>query len=512
MALDLRNALTALRETSGSRRIAILGAAAAAIVAIWLLTRWATAPAYVTLYADLDPAQTGAITERLGKLDISYQLDDRGTEVRVPARDLARARVALAKDNLPLNGRPGLELFDRPSWGMTDFTQRVTFQRALEGELGRALGEIRGIKRAEVHLVLPQASPLRRLERPAEASVMLTLEPGVTLSPETVRGITHLVSNSVEQLSPDHVAVLDHLGRLLSAPTGDDGLAGVTNRQLELQRSVEEHLARKVERLLGTVLGAGRARVQVAADLDFAQVDRTTEQYDPDGQVLQSEQRSEVTTPVSADTVAGTATGGETIINNAYQNSRRVERVVGAVGGIRRLTVAVVLDEAITRRDATGSGVDSTQLAQVTAVVRDAIGIDIARGDRVSVVALPFGAISLPDSASKPEGGLLADPMALLDRLALPLLALIAIAAVALVAWRSLSSDRPAAVAVSRAPNEPPTGNAALPAGPAAMPLPALATAAANSELQTLRQHAVAATSDRPEHAAQVIRAWIAEQ
>src|SRR5262249_23650288 len=136
------------------RRLLVIGAAAVAVTAIALVGRWGAAPTYVTLYRDLDFKEAGDMSEHLRKSDIPYKLGGGGTEVMVPVSDVAAARVALAKEGLPASGKPGLELFDKPSWGMTDFTQRVTFQRALEGELSRTIGTIRGVDRAEVHLVM----------------------------------------------------------------------------------------------------------------------------------------------------------------------------------------------------------------------------------------------------------------------------------------------------------------------------------------------------------------------
>src|SRR5512143_2302325 len=244
----------------GNRRFLVLAGAALLVVAVWQGSRWVSTPTYVTLYSGLPLGEAGQITERLGKANIRYRLDGGGTEVQVPVTDAARARVSLAKDGLPRDGRPGLELFDKPSWGMTDFTQRVTYQRALEGELARTIGGLQGVESAEVHLVMPQSSPLRRLERPAGASVVLKLRAGAVLSPDAVQGITYIVSNSVEQLSSDNVAVMDDAGHVLTVPSAAGSIAGLTSRQLEYQQSTERRLVEKVEALLGTVLGAGRAR------------------------------------------------------------------------------------------------------------------------------------------------------------------------------------------------------------------------------------------------------------
>src|SRR5262249_13299041 len=238
----------------------------------------------------------------------------------------ARARVALAKVGLPSSGRgAGQELAPSTSaFPASPDELRIRERLALESELSRTIGELDGVDHATVHLALPPESPLRRLERPAKASVVLTLRAGRSFSPEAVQGITYIVSHAVAQLPSDQVAVLDSEGHVLSAP--DDGSArGLTSRQLEMERSVETYLAKNAERILATTLGSGGAKVQVSAKLNFEQVDKTVETYNPDGAVLQNEQRSEVT---GADSLAG---GSSTVVNNTYLNSRVVEKVAGSV-------------------------------------------------------------------------------------------------------------------------------------------------------------------------------------
>ena len=178
------------------RGMSLLPAFVAVVGGLVMVTRWAATPDYVTLYRDLDLSESGAMVDQLAKAGIPRRLEAGGAELQVPSADLARARVALAKVGLPANGRPGLELFDKPSWGMTDFTQRVTYQRALEGELARTIAGIHGVERAQVHLVLASSSALRRLDRPASASVVLTLKGNATLGADAVQGITYIVSNS----------------------------------------------------------------------------------------------------------------------------------------------------------------------------------------------------------------------------------------------------------------------------------------------------------------------------
>jgi flagellar M-ring protein FliF len=434
---------SAIGGARGSRRILLILAAAAAIVAVWGVGRWASTPTYVTLYSDLDLNEAGAIDDKLQKGGIPHRLGGGGTEVMVPVSDVARARVALAKDGLPTGGRPGLELFDKPTWGMTDFTQRVTFQRALEGELARTIAGIHGIDRAQVHLVLPTPSALRKLERPARASVVIKCVNGASLSPETVQGITYIVSNSVEQLSSDNVAVMDDSGRLLSVPVNEDSGAGMTSWQLEIQRAVEERLTDKIEGLMTTVVGLGRVRAQVTADMSFDRVDRTVETYDPETQVLSSEQRSET------EPGAG-STGTQTVINNSYQNSRKLEKNTSSVGKLTRLTAAIIVDEAAL---GAGKGAGGAELTtdRLEAMVRDAIGADATRGDRVTVVAVPFGASGVPEGigggAVGTSGRQKIDPFQIGEHFLRPAIGLIAILALLILAIRALGlkgGSRPA--------------------------------------------------------------------
>lgn len=487
MAADLTGAL---RGMSGSRRFLLLGGAAAAVIAVWAVSQWAGAPTYVTLYRDLELQSASAVTEQLSKSGIEHKLGAGGTEVLVPAAEIARARVALAKDGLPTNGRPGLELFDKATWGMTDFTQRVTYQRALEGELARTIGGLRGIERAQVHLVMSTPSPLRSLERGATASVVLTLKPGTTLSNDAVQGITYIVSNSVEQLSSDNVAVMDDAGRVLSVPAGAGSIAGLTTRQLEIQRSVEQYYVGKVEELLATVVGIGRARAQVAAQLSFDQVDRTIDTFDPDGQVLKTEQKSEggAGDPTSA---------AETVISNEYQNSRRLEKIVGSVGNVTKLTVAVLVDDQALRGGTRAVAASSSVLGvdRIEAMVRNAIGVDSTRGDRVTVMSVPFEPAALPAAAggdSKKAAG--PDVTVLVERVSRPLIGLVAIAALVVLAMQALKGS----------------GRAPAPSAPTTAP-PVETPVAPGGNGHVAIHNRLNGEAGKGDTTAQVVRAWLAE-
>jgi flagellar M-ring protein FliF len=477
--------LRAFFGMDATRRFLVFGGSAVAIAVVWVLGQWAATPTFVTLYHDLELKESGQISEQLKKADIPFRLSAGGTEVMVPAADVAAARVALAREGLPSSGRPGLELFDRPTWGMTDFTQRVTYQRALEGELARTIAGIQGIEKAEVHLVMPVSSPVRRLERAASASVVLTIKPNATLSRESVQGIAYIVSNSVEQLPNENVAVMDNAGKVLSMPAQAGTAGAMTGRQLDYQHSVEQRLEEKVEDLLTTVLGYGHSRARVSAELSLEEVDRTVETFDPDGQVLQTEQRSE----------GGAADGSgapQTVISNSYQNSHKVEKSQSTPGNIKRLTVAVLVDEKSAQQAGKALGPE-----RLEAMVRDAVGADSARGDRVSVLAVPFETVAVAPGGTAATGAPKADVIRVVERASRPAIGLVAIIALILIALRALKPGAAPSAPVASASASATAGGGNGLAGAPISPL--------------LAPRLPAEAADRAEASAQVLRAWLSE-
>jgi flagellar M-ring protein FliF len=488
----------ARRLGAGNRRFFNLAALAGGVAILWVASRWAGGPTFITLYRDVDLAAMSTMTETLNKNNIQYRLEGGGSEVLVPVQDVARARVLLAKEGLPSSGHPGMELFDKPTWGMTDFTQRVTYRRALEGELSRTIASLDGVQRAEVHLALPEDSPLRRLSRPAEAAVVVSLRPGAILGAGIVQGITYIVSNSVEGLPAQNVAVVDATGRMLSTPA-DTGGPGLSGRQLDIQHTTEKELGDKVDALVATVLGAGHSRVQVSAKLNFDQTEQTVETYDPDAQVLNSEQRSEAK---GDQTESGAGT--QTVVSNTYSNSKKVQRTVGSTGTIGRLTVAVLVDQrALTKAVPGPNAVDST-MRSFDAAIRNAVGFDSTRGDRLTLTAMPFEidtiAAKLPAQTSTTPPR---DPLVIVERVSRPAVMLIGIALAFVLALRVLRqpdtvpADLAAEFAAAAARGQ------GIPGSPPNLALPAAA--------QQLRAGVRADLSERPAVAAQVMRAWIGE-
>jgi flagellar M-ring protein FliF len=483
-----------VERVGGRRRAGILAVGVGAVLLILALSWWATAPTWVPAYSDLPLESVGEMTDQLDEAGVAYRLTRGGTELQVTSSDVARARVALARSGvLPHGGRPGLELFDQPSWGMTDFTQRINYRRALEGELERTIAKMRGIEAAQVHLGLQDASSFRRAGRPAEASVVLQARGGAELSAEVVRGIAHLVASSVDGLESTNVRVLDNSGRLLSSLNEPGSLAALTNRQLEVQREMEQYLQAKAEELVAQVVGAGNARIQVDAQINFDRVERTVEAVDPDRQVTLNEQRSEI--------IPGAQGGaGSVSTTAAYAASRSVESFAGSIGGVKRLTVAVLVND----RPA-GSGEAAAleprapeELARIETLVRTAVGLDERRGDAISVVSMPFvAAVAGPGVAGPGVWEVASDFQK-------PLIVLVALALAFFLALRTIRTLRAPAASAQAA--------AALPSAEAeAEALAAEEAVPAIPPPPTTRDRVVGIVEERPDLAARLVRSWLKE-
>jgi flagellar M-ring protein FliF len=369
----------------GPRRAGLFGVGIGAVLLILGIARWATAPVWVPVYSDLPLESVGTITERLDEERIAYRLGQGGSQLLVASGDLPRARVTLAREGMPQAGRPGLEIFDQPAWGMTDFTQRINYRRGLEGELERTIGKMRGVEAVKVHIAMEETAGFRRGGRPSEASVVLRLRSGMSPTQEVVQGISHLVASSVDGVAPERVMVLDDTGRLLSSAYEPGSPGALASRELKMRSEVEQYLGSKAEELVARIVGPGNVRVQVSADINLDRIERTVETMDPERQVLSSEQRSEI--------IPGPEGGaGSTSLTATYMNTRSLETFTGGVGNIRRLSAAVLVNDRRTVEDGVEQYVarPAEELAQIQALVAGAMGLDAGRGDLVSVVSFPF--------------------------------------------------------------------------------------------------------------------------
>ena len=353
-----------------------------------LLTTWAGRPDYQVLFTGLKPEDGGRIVEKLRAKKVPFQLKDGGSTVLVPSQSVYETRLDLATAGLPQSGGVGYEVFDKNNFGMTDFVQKLNYQRALEGELTRTIQQLDEVDQARIHIVIPEPKLYTEDRTSPTASVVLKLRG--RLSQGQIKGISHLVASSVEGLKAEDVTIIDTNGNVLSKGHSEGSIAGLSSDQLELQQNVETYLSHKAQSMLEEVLGANRAVVQVNAQMDFDKLERTTEKYDPDNTVVRSEEQN--------NTQGQNANEKTTSSVKNYEITKSVEHVANSVGGIKKLTVAVMVDgmyvtDAKGNRSYTARTAD--ELTKIRNIVKNAVGIDDKRGDQLEVANVAFDTSSL---------------------------------------------------------------------------------------------------------------------
>ena len=410
----------------GPARLVALGAVGVAVLAMFaVLALRGDGPTHMALlYADLDPREAGQIADALDRAHVPHEEAGTGDRILVPGNEVAHARLLLAKDGLPSGGSIGYEIFDRgDAMTASDFQQQINQTRALEGEPARSIRMLNGVRAARVHLVLPQHQPFAREAQPAQASVILTMAGAARLDPQGVQAVLNLVAAAVPGLKPQGIAVIDSRGTLLArAGQPTESEAGVQSAE-ELRRATEAKLSRAIEDMLEQTVGAGHVRAEAAVTMNFEHVNETTENYNPDQQVVRStqtvtdKQRStEAEKSVSvqnnlpnADAGAPGNSGSSDDRNEEttnYEIGRTVRTMVREQPQIARISLAVMVDGTMLK------GPDgkpawhersADDLARLRRLVQSAIGYDEKRGDSVEVVSMQF--TETPDSlAAAPEG------------------------------------------------------------------------------------------------------------
>jgi flagellar M-ring protein FliF len=344
--------------------------------------------AYRPLYSNLETEDAAAVTEQLTKANYKYKLENDGRTILVDKNKVYEARMALAKAGLPKAHGVGYELFDKTNLGMTDFVQKVNARRALEGELQRTIEGLEEVKSARVHIVLPEPTIFLDNQKDTKASVVVRMAPGRELNKEQIRGITFLVSSSVDGLKPQNISIIDFEGKLLSNPFGGDETAMSSSQNVELQQNVEKYLETKADQILSGVLGSGKCKVKVSVLMDFDKAEKTMEKYDPESRVVRSEEREDENVKNAPN---GDQNKEKSLTN--YEIDKTIEHVVAEVGNIKRQTISVVLDG---KYAADKSGKETyvprtaQELQQVEDVVKNSLGYDLARGDQISVTNMQF--------------------------------------------------------------------------------------------------------------------------
>ena len=382
----------------GVIRLALCVAGGAVLLAA--LFWWMTRPDFQVLFTELEPADASAVVEALEKRKVPYQLADQGRSVLVDRDVLYPMRMKLLGDGLDLKGTVGLELFSQTEYGMTEFSQKINYLRALQGELARTVMGFDEVRRARVHLALADSSALRRREPGAKASVWVTLAEGRALQREQVSGIQRLVASAVPALSPSAVTVLDHRGVALSLRASDDDGVAAEDVRLQWKKDIETHLAQKAAGILDGTLGPERATVAVDVALDPSAVRLTRESVlgtaaDGGGSgvlVRKRERRLAGDNPVPGpDGASAGASRSSDSIEAEYLAGREVRQTVLGSGAIRRIGVGVVLREAL----------PDDGLARLRDVISLAVGLDTDRGDGIAFTQVG-AALALPAGHDEP--------------------------------------------------------------------------------------------------------------
>ncbi|WP_454061240.1 flagellar basal-body MS-ring/collar protein FliF [Candidatus Nitrospira salsa] len=506
------------------QRVGLVVLLALGIAVIPVLGLMGKEPDMGVLFADLEREDVQAIVAKLDSQKIPYELSEGGDTIKVPSEQVHELRLQMASSGLPETGGVGFEIFDRVGLGVTQFVQKMNYRRALQGELARTISQIREVERTRVHLVLPERRLFTSDKQPAQAAVVLTLRRGAALSQGQVQGVTHLVSSSVEGLTPSDVTVVDSHGQVLSKTAGQKD-SQLTSTQVDMQRNVEHDLEQRVQTMLDKVLGRNKSVVRVSSELDFRQVEVTEETYDPESQVVRSENRSQEkviedsgpsgvpgvrsNVPNDGDVTGGSGRPKEAKRKNEvlnYEMNRKVSKIVEPTGSIQRLSVAVLVDGTyvpVEGADAEANADEAElkyvprseeEMSKLVDIVKKAVGFSESRGDEIEVVNTPFEATPLTEgdehvatvvhSFLATWGGLIKPAVFLV----LGLLVLLLVV-------------RPMVTSLITPPSEPvPVPQVGLPA----------TVAEYEAEItETPEEHAIKLASDNPTTAAHVIRTWI---
>ena len=416
--------LSGLAQMRGNPRAPLIFAVAVLVAVVAGLFLWSRAPDYKVLYSNLSDRDGGAIITALQQANIPYKFSDAGGAILVPAEQVHEMRLRLASQGLPKSGSVGFELMDNQKFGISQFAEQINYQRALEGELERTIESISSVKSARVHLAIPKPSVFVRDKEAPSASVLVNLFPGRALDEGQVLAITHMVSSAVPEMPVKGVTILDQDGNLLTQPTTGGGLDA---SQLKYRQQIERNTQQRIDAILAPLFGAGNAHSQVSADIDFSRSEQTSENYGPNGNpqqaAIRSQQSSTATemsqggasgvpgalsnqppqpasAPINApngasSSVTTTPVSDRKDMTTNYELDKTVRHLEQPMGGIRRLSVAVVVNYLRVvdgKGHATMQPVSADKLAQVNQLVKDAMGFDAQRGDSVNVVNSPFTA------------------------------------------------------------------------------------------------------------------------
>ena len=399
---------------SVGQRLTIAAVVLAAGGGLFTFVRWKQESDFRPLYTALASEDAGAVVQKLKETGVEFRLSENGSSVLVPSARVAEMRLEMASAGLPKSGRIGFELFDKTNFGATEFVEHINYRRALEGELERTVMSLAEVEQARVHVTFTKESVYLESRQPAKASVVVRIRPGAQLLPQNVIAIEHLVASAVEGLAPEAVSVLDVRGNLLSrqrAAAAADGTES-SDRMLETRQSIERDLVAKINSTLEPLLGAEKFRAGASVECDFTSGEQSEEIFDPNHSVVVTSQKSEDSSstggaagvpgtasnlprpaPRPPAALAGVSRRTESI---AYQSSRTVKHVKMPEGTIKKMSLAVLVDQAV-RWEGQGKNLrrvleqpSAEKLKSIRDLVAASTGFSTNRGDQLIVESLPF--------------------------------------------------------------------------------------------------------------------------
>ncbi len=334
------------------------------LAALIYIVLFQTAPRYDTLFSNLQQSDAGEIAAKLKDMGIPFKPAADGSSISIPATRVAETRLLLAQEGLPRGGGVGYEIFNQTHLGVTSFEQRINLKRAMEGELARTINQLKEVQWSRVQLAMPEERLFTDEQQEPTASVFLEVAPGGTLDRRQIKSIQHLVASAVEGMAPQSVTILDQYANLLTAPNDPSmSSAELSSTQFEMRSRVEKYFHDKLQAMFDRILGPGNSVVSVSVELDFDQIERTEEKYDPDSVAVRSEQRQkEKTNAAGAQGVAGISSnlpGEPPLAGGAggplkeaslsitnYEISKTVDHIIKSQSSIKGISVAVVVDGA----------------------------------------------------------------------------------------------------------------------------------------------------------------------
>lgn len=431
------------------RQLGLMVGLAASVALGVSVVLWSQTPNYRVLYSGLASQDAAQIADALQKDGIEYKVDEATGAVMVGADQVHAARLKLASQGLPKGTAQGFEMLnEQPTFGSSQFMESARYQHALEGELGRTIATLGNVQNARVHLALPKQSVFVRNREQPSASILVSLFPGRELSEGQVSSVVHLVASSVPNMSAERVTVIDQKGRLLTIPESSRGMQLTTN-QFEYRRRLEDYYIKRIEDIISPMAGAGGVRAQVVAELDFSITEETKETFNPEQNALRSEQTVDEQSGLSGNVPSGVpgaltnqppaggtvtppssaaiknpaalnapaaANNGSAALNSTkratrnYEVDRTISHTQMPTGSLRRLSVAVVIDDKQTvgqKGEAVRTPLKPEEITRLTALVKETVGFNEARGDSLNVINASF---TVPAETPVPDQPLIERP------------------------------------------------------------------------------------------------------